>query len=44
MAYGTTDEALSLFSWLKIGSWELSQDWGKFKYKNKLLPCASLLY
>ena len=35
MAYGTADEALSLFLWLKIGFWELSQDWGNSKY-NKL--------
>ena len=28
MAYGTADEALSLSSWLKIGSGEVSQDCG----------------
>ena len=32
MAYGKADEALSLFSWLKIVSGELSQDWDKSKY------------
>ena len=33
MAYGTANEALSLFSWLKIGSGEVSKDLDKFKYK-----------
>ena len=42
MAYGTADEALSLFLWLKIGSAELSQEWDKSMYKNKLLPCTSI--
>ena len=32
MAYGTADEALSQFSWLKIGSGEVGPDWDKFKY------------
>ena len=32
MDYGTDDEALSLFSWLKIGSGEVNQDWDKFEY------------
>ena len=44
MAYGTADEALSLFLWLEIGFGELNQDWNKSKYKNKLLPSASLIY
>ena len=32
MAYGTADEAFPLFSWMKIGSGEVSQDWDKFEY------------
>ena len=32
MVYGTADEALSLFVWMKVGSGEVSQDWDKFKY------------
>ena len=35
MAYGTADEALSLFSWLKIDFGELCQDWDKPIYKKK---------
>ena len=33
MVYGIVDEALPLFSRLKIGSGEVNQDWDKFKYK-----------
>ena len=45
MAYDTSDEALSLFSWLKIGSGIVNQDWGKFKYQSKYkkVPCKSLI-
>ena len=38
IAYGTVDEALSLFPWLKFCSRELSHDWDKSNDKNKVLP------
>ena len=42
MAYGTAEEALSLFSWLKIGSGELSQDWDN-KYNKKAVRLMAQL-
>ena len=30
LSYGTTDEALAPFSWLKMCSGEVSQDWDNF--------------
>ena len=44
MAYDTADEALSLFSWLKIGSGELAKTGTCLSTKiNKLLHCVSLI-